>query len=289
MRGTLALLALAAFTLATPAHAYLLHLRDLATADPSLAHHWTFEGGTDAESRADKEGSADLARVTKGGSAPATFVGGYQGEGLCARTHRTAHTVGSAYLSSAFAMPNAGTIEFLFQALGDPASGHILSTNNNWTRSYFAIDDPDDAASVAFGGGSWPDPRTEFLTDATAPDHEYGHWYYTAIAYSRSGGTLTADVYVADLTERQATLSQTLTAATWSVPAANPSSRPFGIGLQDNQANFFGGLIDELAVYGAPLSADALQSHLDAVYVPEPATLGLLGLGALVLARRRRR
>jgi len=48
------------------------------------------------------------------------------------------------------------------------------------------------------------------------------------------------------------------------------------------------GYIDGARFYGSYLGDDQLQAVL-AQYIPEPATLGLLGLGALALLRRRRR
>jgi hypothetical protein len=52
------------------------------------------------------------------------------------------------------------------------------------------------------------------------------------------------------------------------------------------------GTIDEVAIYGSALTAAQVQAHADAGFieavVPEPASMGLLGLGALALVRRRR-
>lgn len=51
---------------------------------------------------------------------------------------------------------------------------------------------------------------------------------------------------------------------------------------------FFTGDLDETAIYPFALTAADIQAHYTAG-IPEPATLSLLGLGALALARRRRR
>jgi len=53
--------------------------------------------------------------------------------------------------------------------------------------------------------------------------------------------------------------------------------------------SFFSGTLDEVALYNRLLSEDEILSHYEVGRIPEPGMLALLGIGAFVLARRRRR
>ena len=50
----------------------------------------------------------------------------------------------------------------------------------------------------------------------------------------------------------------------------------------------FDGTMDEFAIFGSQLTAQNVTDIYNAAQVPEPATVCILGLGALALCRRRR-
>ncbi|AQQ71056.1 hypothetical protein SMSP2_01420 [Limihaloglobus sulfuriphilus] len=65
----------------------------------------------------------------------------------------------------------------------------------------------------------------------------------------------------------------------------------FGLGGRGNNSAFFGGAIDEFAIFGSALTADEVAGLADGTYtpitVPEPATMLLVGVGMLFGRTRR--
>ncbi|MFA5206462.1 MAG: LamG domain-containing protein [Lentisphaeria bacterium] len=109
-----------------------------------------------------------------------------------------------------------------------------------------------------------------------------GKWHYIAAVLNRTSNTLS--IYV----DGQLFGTPTDTANVGSI-VGRVSTAPFTIGrsYQAIPDKYFSGSIDEVALYDSALTAsDAMAHYLAAI--PEPASLGLLTLGGLLVLRRRR-
>ena len=148
-------------------------------------------------------------------------------------------------------------------------------------------------------GGWTPACENTILTPLAA-----NNWYYVATCYEvdtgalpddHSDDTTVVDSYIADLTAGQTTLTHTTLTITGLAQNSYDYNVPgtFGIGDRfDGSGETFPGVLDEVYLYGSneQVCCPDFQAHLDALLIPEPATMTLLLLGgALVTARRRRR
>jgi hypothetical protein len=118
------------------------------------------------------------------------------------------------------------------------------------------------------------DPGSNFAFKRTTFDVE--RWYYVVLAVNI--GDASAHLYI------DGEWAQTLTKG--YIPSPIYIANAQIANWRDNQRNLVG-RYDEMAIYTYELSAGRIQAHWEAA-VPEPATLGMLALGGLVVLRRRR-
>jgi len=80
-----------------------------------------------------------------------------------------------------------------------------------------------------------------------------------------------------------------VTSSTTTAALPNVNTLDIGaLGRNAPLADFFNGTIDEVSYYPTALSAATVADHYAASGVPEPASLGLLAAGSVLLLRRRR-
>jgi hypothetical protein len=129
----------------------------------------------------------------------------------------------------------------------------------------------------------WPDTMTYGATAFGVADYDFG-----------VANVLGEDVHIAFVASGATTELYVNGAWAGSIGAAILPSGIVGIGqaIKDAEGLEFvdrlDGAILGVATYNAALSPDEIAAHSDAFFIPEPATMILLGMGGFALIRRRR-
>jgi hypothetical protein len=194
-------------------------------------------------------------------------------------------------ISTAVSISQTITVETVFQldsyaAVSGTVSAYLLSARPAPSngRAYFMRQLETDRLASTMG-----DTFGDQL-DIISPYNE-GDWYYVAMVASYNSGAnqTTVDFYGANLSASETTLNllasdSALFQGDWS------GTGQVGVGnFLNGTQEYLQGRIDNVALFNELLDPSTLQEHLDALYIPEPTTLSLLGLGSLALVMRRRR
>jgi len=223
-----------------------------ASAQAALVGHWEFDGDmTDSVGTADGVAGGDAAVV--GGVAVFDGVG----DGITVAT--TGLGSSTSFTVAIWSLADAGNGGAF---LGSGSAGY----ERFFMRYLGAHPDVTGALNyeVGYSPGYGPDG---YFTMQEIPVTG-GEWAHTAITWD--AGTKTASAYVNGVQSHSQTMD-------WDFPGFYNDT----LVMADNFVDFAGSL-DDLRLYDTALSATEV-----AAIVPEPATMALLGLGGLLLRRRR--
>ena len=305
----------AGLLLAGSAQATTDDFQTLVGGSADLMHQWSFEG-VEATAVLDSVGGNDLTPFVAGGdhttdpthiqynvvgfdatsTAASTF--NEQGDGNFGGGHGDAfHTSGAIAPPETFSWEVVLKTEYA-PIVSDPDDkynlGYVIAHRVSggprgyflWQGSSFDVDTLNGGDSFTSLTGAWQTGEETIVPAVIAENN----WYYMAGTYTVNAGAGTSQVelYYADLTGGDVALTHTSFANTGAYDYGTAGI--FGIGARyDSNGETFPGVLDELNLYSAALTQTQLQANLDALLVPEPATMSVLLVGGLGLIARRRR
>ena len=269
----------------------------LQASNPNLEFQYGFEGSDDTTRLADGSGNGYALQRVAGGSGGDVndigFVSGYDGSSQAYRpaTDVTDYKTGAGLnsISTNIQISTTVTIEAVLQmdaySLSNGNGSYILSARPQPAngRAYFLRQMPDGTIASTLGD--------TFGDLGLNLSYVADDWYYLTMVASYDGGANQTSVswYYANLSNGDTALTDggtdsELFQGDWSGGAQ------VGLGCFLNGGQeFLDGNIDSLSLTNEELTQETLQSHLDALVIPEPASVAMIAVGGCLLAAARRR
>ena len=259
-------------------------LEEAQAAEAGIAYQYTFEGGEpDALNQKVNPYEPDLEQVLLEPNRKADFptagydsstryadflawASGSKGDGLRSETD--------------IAFAAAGTIEYLVQ-FGAMSDNHFVLKGSGTgadARMYFCnVNGAVPKALMVMG----PNVGYDLIGGTSGVAYTNDVWYYVAQTWSISGGTVTMNAWVSDLSDVIPTLVKTIDGASNSYDGDTTSKLDLA---NAGGSNFADCGLDALAIYDAQLDVSTIQSHFSVFTDFSPATIvGLSPFSANVL------
>jgi hypothetical protein len=246
-------------------------MRDLVARHPQLLHHYPFEGDISRrEHLLDRKGDVPLREVAFGeGSLPEIqYSPGLDASTTAFTPQRTGPTSGGAALVTAadIVLPPRLTVECLVRPFNSCGEGYAICTRAA----------PDQRGYFVRKSGRGPHLGAVIgnRTHGSGISVRFvpGHWYYVATTCTTDGKQTTVNLYVANITAGQETLTH-VGGRAFTVPGTYGTAAPLRIGMgmlaEQGDCYAFAGSIDEVAIYGDALGPTELQQRLE-ILVREP-------------------
>ncbi len=192
---------------------------------------------------------------------------GGKGDGLKSAAPITYATSGSIEYMVQFGATDNNN--FMISGVGTGANARLRPLSADGTK-----------AQMTMGSNSPHD----LIGGATGVGYTVGDWYYVAQIWSISGGNVSMDAWVANMSDATPTLTKTINGA--SNVFDGDTTTTLYLGSVNGSQDFMAGGLDAIAIYDTQLSESTITSHFNVI--PEPEALGLVAIGfaGLLVVRR---
>ncbi len=256
-------------------------LEQQQAANTNLVHHFTFEGtynaGDGSGSWLDNKAVASPDMIQDGFEDPARKAdqqtSGYDSSSKFANFDAFASGAKGDGLKSAATITYAtfGTIEYMVQFGTIGANTYMISGDGSGANDRLRFLTANGTKAQMTMGSNVP---RDLIGGTSGIPYTAGDWYYVAQTWNISGGNVTLNAWVANMSAATPTLTKTINGL--SNAFVGDTTSTMYLGTVNGSSGFMDGGLDALAVYDAVLGPATIESHFNAVYpVVVPVVSGL--------------